>query len=96
MELDAFNYLGSRPIDLHSQNRTVAARATAEKKVSGQRSYRVLALVLAEEATPGLSIPTPERSSIFAKRADPKSLERRRNSLQRMFSAKAIPNSAAG
>ena len=34
-------YVGSRPIDLQSQNKTVAARATAEKKVSGQRSYRV-------------------------------------------------------
>ncbi len=33
--------LGSRLIDYQSQNRTMAASAIAEKKVSGQRSYRV-------------------------------------------------------
>lgn len=33
--------LGSRLIDFHSQNKTVAASMIAEKKVSGQRSYRV-------------------------------------------------------
>lgn len=33
--------LGSRLIEFQSQNMTVAARAIAEKKVSGQRSYRV-------------------------------------------------------
>jgi hypothetical protein len=33
--------LGSRLVLFHSQNRTVAVRAIAEKKVSGQRSYRV-------------------------------------------------------
>ena len=35
------NVLGSRLIEFQSQNMTVAARAIAEKKVSGQRSYRV-------------------------------------------------------
>ena len=33
--------LGSRLIEFHSQNKTVAASMIAEKKVSGQRSYRV-------------------------------------------------------
>lgn len=33
--------LGSRLIEFHSQNKTVAASMMAEKKVSGQRSYRV-------------------------------------------------------
>ena len=33
--------LGSRLIDFHSQNKTVAASMMAEKKVSGHRSYRV-------------------------------------------------------
>ena len=33
--------LGSRLIEFHSQNKTVAARMIAEKKVSGHRSYRV-------------------------------------------------------
>ena len=34
-------FLGSRLIEFHSQNKTVAASMIAEKKVSGQRSYRV-------------------------------------------------------
>ncbi len=33
--------LGSRLIEFHSQNKTVAASMIAEKKVSGHRSYRV-------------------------------------------------------
>ena len=33
--------LGSRLIEFHSQNKTVAASMIAENKVSGQRSYRV-------------------------------------------------------
>lgn len=33
--------IGSRLIEFHSQNKTVAASMIAEKKVSGQRSYRV-------------------------------------------------------
>lgn len=37
----AFRSLGSRLIEFHSQNKTVAASMIAEKKVSGQRSYRV-------------------------------------------------------
>ena len=36
-----FYRFGSRPIEFHSQNKTVAASMIAEKKVSGQRSYRV-------------------------------------------------------
>lgn len=35
------NFIGSRLIEFHSQNKTVAASMIAEKKVSGQRSYRV-------------------------------------------------------
>ncbi len=35
------DWLGPRLIEFQSQNRTVAASAMAEKKVSGQRSYRV-------------------------------------------------------
>ena len=37
----AASFLGSRLIEFHSQNKTVAASMIAEKKVSGQRSYRV-------------------------------------------------------
>ena len=33
--------LGSRLIEFHSENKTVAASMIAEKKVSGHRSYRV-------------------------------------------------------
>ncbi len=43
--LDAYengtSTLGSRLIEFHSQNKTVAASMIAEKKVSGHRSYRV-------------------------------------------------------
>ena len=34
-------WLGSRLIEYHSQNKTVAASMIAEKNVSGHRSYRV-------------------------------------------------------
>src|SRR6056297_194210 len=37
----AFRVLGSRLIEFQSQKRMVAARAIAERKVSGHRSYRV-------------------------------------------------------
>ena len=37
----SYEALGSRLIEFHSQNKTVAASMIAEKKVSGQRSYRV-------------------------------------------------------